>query len=916
MLTRLLTLYLKKNPTMHRTLLTVLAITMLQVCVRGGQTVQFTGPFTLNDGITFYVVNPDGDGFRATVRYLGAARTSLPQPCLVRVFDCGEKLVGRHEFEGAELEEGPVPWDEHTFDVPARGAGVYQIRVNAWANTKVDLLLNPELSYGVHGHLQWLCGSKGQFADTYFYLPPKLTKLPVNWYRFPCEATILDQSGKVRLKLDTKRKKGEVALPGQGEHVWRLKVKGERCMLNFKGLPIILCPDESTARAIKANVDILPDGTICFHKYQVRAHELLQQYRKMPASAFEVPVVPLEEREAEWMKEPVRNQALFGLYGVMAMFPGVLHEQNLDPMSHWFGSIAVWKDKDGALRNYNPLTTYNRLGMGSAAALAKNLGALYWLDAPINPYHKNEQLLNRIIIASLQNLMYVGEGEHMCSNNIHHYGYHAFNLVHQQTGAFPMAIRDCPAEVREVWTEGLRRYVDRMVNSQVGETNQWVHLPEAFERFYWGTGEEWYRKVVLRHMHWIATTALWNSGQRAAGYMTEATGPDATYNGLMTHFAANLYHRTRSPEVLDSIQRCFYLFNHTVAREPGGKWLGSSSYCCRTPGDWTGPQYGAGFSMMADDLTEAGVREGSAWGFVPLARTDEEKTKAQERLRGVLRYYPRDILRQQPANLSRASGAFDIFFPIYLYYPKELKEGRLPCEESGSFTRNLGDEFYCVKRPSYYVFIYAGVGQAAWLKPRRPRDANHQWPLNDGGICLFWSKDFGTSILSKNWSAFACNTIIAWLPDGRTVWPDYWSVKQTFDEEGGTLEVTSTMIDLPIEVKRSYEFLDDGINCTVGLTATKEVSLRRLVECVPYPPKKESDTKVEPVEPNDGKCKGLFITNDSGRGHTVLFERPHRVDIGLNESANKSTYGRALIELPVKLEAGQEIVLKYQMLPR
>ena len=65
MLARLLTLYLKKNPTMHRTLLTVLAITMLQVCVRGGQTVQFTGPFTLNDGITFYVVNPDGDGFRA-----------------------------------------------------------------------------------------------------------------------------------------------------------------------------------------------------------------------------------------------------------------------------------------------------------------------------------------------------------------------------------------------------------------------------------------------------------------------------------------------------------------------------------------------------------------------------------------------------------------------------------------------------------------------------------------------------------------------------------------------------------------------------------------------------------------------------------------------------------------------------------
>ena len=881
----------------------------------------FDGPFTLNDSITFYVVNPDGDSFHATVRYHGTRRVSHPQPCLVRLFDPREELVARHEFEGDELDTGPVPWDEHTFDVADRGAGIYQIRVNAWGDTKVDLHLDPEMFYGVHGHIQWVSGSASQFADAYFHLPPKLESLPVGWYKYPCEVTVLDQSGKERLKLDKDRRKGDVALPTQGEHVWRLKVEGERCMLNFKGLPIILCPDEATARAIKSNVEVLPDGTICFHKYQVRAHELLQRYRKMPASAFDVPIVPLKAREEEWMKEPVRNQALFGLYGLMATFPGVLHEQNLDPTSHWFGSIAVWRDKDGAPRTGDPLTTYNRLGMGSAAALAKNLGALYWLDAAVNPYHKNEQLLNRTIIASLQNLMYIGEGEHMCSNNIYYYGHHAFNLVHQQTGAFPMAIKDCPADVKEVWTVGLRRYVDRMVNSQVGGcTNQWVHLPEAFERFYWGTGEECYRKVALRHMHWIATLAPWNCGQRKAGYMTEATGPDATYNGLMTHYAAHLYHRTRSPEVLDSIRRCFYLFNHTIAPEPGGKWLGSSSYCCRTPGDWTGPQYGAGFSMMGDDLPEAAAREGTAWGFVRLARTDEEKKEAQDRLRGMLRYYPTDFLRQEPGNRSRASGAFDIFFPIYLHYPKELKKGCLPCEESSSFARNIGDEFYCVKRPAYYAFIYAGVAQAEWLKPRRPRDANHQFQLNDGGICLLWSKDFGSSILSKNWSAFACNTVIAWMPDGRALWPDYWSVKKTFDAERGTLEVTSTMIDLPLDVKRSHEFLDDRIKCRVELTAVKDVSLRRLVECIPYPPKKESDTRVEPVEPSDGTCKGVLITNDSGKAHMVLFERPQKVDIGLNESVDhykgKHTYGRVLIDLPATLGAGQKIAIEYQLLAR
>jgi len=45
----------------------------------------FRGPFTLNDGIRFYVVNPGGGAFQAKVRYLGPQRKQFPQPCLVRV---------------------------------------------------------------------------------------------------------------------------------------------------------------------------------------------------------------------------------------------------------------------------------------------------------------------------------------------------------------------------------------------------------------------------------------------------------------------------------------------------------------------------------------------------------------------------------------------------------------------------------------------------------------------------------------------------------------------------------------------------------------------------------------------------------------------------------------------------------------
>ena len=39
--------------------------------------------------------------------------------------------------------------------------------------------------------------------------------------------------------------------------------------------------------------------------------------------------------------------------------------------------------------------------------------------------------------------------------------------------------------------------------------------------------------------------------------------------------------------MLEALRRCYGLFNHTIAPEPDGTWLGSSGYCHRTPGDWT-----------------------------------------------------------------------------------------------------------------------------------------------------------------------------------------------------------------------------------------------------------------------------------------------------------------------------------------
>ena len=242
-------------------------------------------------------------------------------------------------------------------------------------------------------------------------------------------------------------------------------------------MPIILCPDPDTARAIHASVDVLDDGTICFHKFQLRAHELLKQYRAMEPGAFDVRVPELGAHKGQWLQSPARSLLLLqGAYGVFSVLPAVLHEQNLQRDSPWFGTIRVWREAAGArsagARQGNPWTTYDRLNLSRVVEHAGVLAAVYSVDEPFNPLHRDPALLNRIIIAELQQLMMIREHELPQSEFTEFDGGDRVFAFESILRLFPWVIGDCPPEVRETWTEGLRRYVDRQ---SIGELRKVVY---------------------------------------------------------------------------------------------------------------------------------------------------------------------------------------------------------------------------------------------------------------------------------------------------------------------------------------------------------------------------------------------------------------------------------------------------------
>lgn len=887
----------------------------------------FVGPFVFNDGLTFYYVNPSGTAFDLLVRWYDPVREHFPQPTLVRVFDPEENLVLRHEFPGDVVK--PVPWEEVKLRVAASGKGVYQVIVVGWGGSQVEVKTEPRLAFGVCGHLQWLMGQKDQFAEAYLYLPPGLKRLPISASDKLENLVLTDESGAEKAHLGGDNLRADVELPQEGEHIWKVSTRGENYRLDFKGLPIILCPSREVAKALHASVAVMPDGSLCFHKHQVAAWKLLQQYKRRPASDYEVELKPLKDYEAALLKEPARNQLLFGHYGVMSALPPILREQCLDANSPWFGAIRCWKDEKGQPRTGNPLANYNRDGLEAFAALTKDLAALYWMKADFNPYYHHRGLLNRIIVGVLLDQMVMKEGEYCNPDNIYYQGIHGFTLCHSQSGAFSLVYKDVPPEVQRVWHAGQQRLTDRFIYGNVGGcTNQWTILLIGLWRYYEGTGETWYRQAVLRNAHWLTSGILWGGGLTPAGYMTEACGPDATYNGITGHSLSFLYHQTKDPEVLEALRRSYQLFNHTITPEPDGTWLGTSGYCHRTPGDWTGPQYGAGLGPMSDELPEAGVRypDHGPWAYPCPAFSDASKAAAETQLQKMIAYFPTDYFDQEPANISRAIGAFDIFFANWRTYTNSFLPGKLPCQEERSFTRNFGNEFFCIRRPGYYAFLYGGVAYGLWQSGTRPEVYNHQFPHNDG-LCLFWSPEFGVSLLSKNWGAGQANTLLADLGDGKVEWPWYWDTTREFNAEKATVKLTGKIHGTPLRYERRYRFLEDRIECELTVSAAEAVTLVSLSECLPFPKPEAKPggleaklvaSQVGRVE-SGGTAKAVFFTNTSGKGHLVVLAEAMPVQLGKDHSKDhyggEHDWGRALIALPKTWTAGQTFTLAYTLRP-
>ena len=111
--------------------------------------------------------------------------------------------------------------------------------------------------------------------------------------------------------------------------MWKLNENmacADYSIFGFNGMPVILCPDEETALAIKGSLEKTEDGLYFPHKFQVRMHEWIKNHSDDDLKMKHIdlkPFLPL-------MKEEPQSACLLGSWGLFSYINSMIAQQSID----------------------------------------------------------------------------------------------------------------------------------------------------------------------------------------------------------------------------------------------------------------------------------------------------------------------------------------------------------------------------------------------------------------------------------------------------------------------------------------------------------------------------------------------------------------------------------------------------------
>ncbi|HCD33529.1 MAG TPA: hypothetical protein DER01_14060, partial [Phycisphaerales bacterium] len=898
------------------------------------------GPIAVDPAAAMYIVVGDQPvDVRLTIR---RGHRSEGDRLTVRAFDPDENLTFWQYVKAGQMRDTFGPGDMEVYGIPLqipvkpqphelmydtmiqlKGKGVHQIRLSAGArNSVATLQFSTPVEYGISFQNGWFTPWDATLEKAYVYVPPHALKLAINGG----EVTVHDASGQTL--LHSNQTNWQEAPITQDKSLLTFDLPSDKGFkFRAKGFPVILCPTQHAANTIKASVIELEDGTVVSHKFQARIAKLLPELLKPEnvGSAEEL-IKALESYKDAYLSHPLRNKNLLDQYAFMTGVGEILRNQNVDPNSHWggsFGGKGGWQDridKPYPQNRWDTLSSSKGLYAGTSprSSNTESLAYAYSIDSTLNPYHGKKELLYRSAAASLRDLMTLAEDENWLgvgADSTDYAGMMAFAVAQKTFPSFAHVAPHMSKEVQEVWTQGLRRIVDRMYpENMVTCRNQSSHYLVAFEAFAQGSGLPRYHELARAYAKRFRDEA------HPSGYQIEQCGPDASYIGMTHWHEAVYYQMSKDPTILDALRESYGFFNKTVAPEPNGKKvLAGFNFNHRIGSGFYFEQWGGAKGILDDVLPEVGT-----WSrFSP--RDQQAKDKASQSIAKTL---------SKPGQ-SRASNLTTM---RYLYYTESPDQSLLfPAESKTSFIDNHNDELISVRQGDYYTVIYVGhpapsnhyISQRENFRLPFANDAENKpgqvnvrkaTPYVGGGMSLFWTPQFGTAIMSTNWSPVYRHGLVAQQDDLKRYWEDYFANSFKLDKNAKTLAITGKIEKQPLSYTRTYHFGKDGMQVQLEIKAKKAVQLKQLIEVFPFP---TSSVKANGMTVTAGdQTTGSTITNqltfmdEQGNGVQVDFDTAWPMTIakpGLKQYNMQLC--RVELQLPTDWKAGQKRTLQYTLLP-
>lgn len=879
---------------------------------------------TANPVVTVYVL----PGRQPTEVQIRAQPVRRSDRILVRVLDPDERplLWEYRELESprATSSGGASPFTAADFTVQLSKAGLHEIRIVAGerSNTRVTLELPDDMAFGV-------CFQNGPFRTwiptahrLYASVPPHAERLLIKGG--PLE--IRDANGKLLVEQDSTASGTVGVVAGREGEIWEFRFPG-RPAAEFRaaGFPVVLSPRRDWAARIGAGVERLPDGTVICHPFQRRIAALLPDLlgRANVGETAEI-IVPLRKFRKEWLEAPERSLGFLGPYGVFAGIEETLNGQNLDPSSHWGGSLRGWASRISApppSNRWDRLCTLPGLHAGASDqynAAAENLGRAALLDLPGNPYFGRKELLYRAAAAALRDLMALGEDEvwRGARSDLSDYpGPMAFALAYKTLPVFRIVAPHMAPEVRGVWTDGLRRLIDRFLPEYiVSARNQSAHFLQVFQDFSEGSGEARYEDMARQFAHRFVAAA------HPSGYFAESGGPDGSYAGI-THYHLGLYYRrTGDARVLEALRRSYHFFNHTVAPEPDGRMVGAFNFNHRIGVGFEVEQYRGARGLVSGSLGEVG-----AWAGSPRSPFEERSARqaASKRVNRWLDLPPKGLHSVYLARLDWPGGA-----PLRALFP---------CVETNRFTRDLGGELIAVRRRAYYATLYVGkpAPTAFYIRGRtrlrgalgceergqlEDADVKSISPFLGGGLSQFWTPEYGTAVLAGNWSPLVHHGIVATSAEKLRFWEDYFATTWQWEHEERRLVIRGRLESLPLRYVRTYNFDEDRLDVSLELVAEAPVDLAQLVENVPIAVGESKSQRIRVESRNaasrSAEATSVLLRDATGNGVEVVLGRPQSVNVEVKGMRYRScSIGWLQVVLPSQMQPGEPVKLVYSMRP-